>query len=86
MSSEETTPDLAVLLNEMNQQITVLGLALGCALKAEALRNPEQAKSIEENLKSLVSSLDTNKWEPRAMQLLDVLYAAMNERQLHPEV
>lgn len=74
------TPGLGDLLTDLTQQVTLLGLALGCALKATAHRDPERAQAIEDNLRLLMSAQDIESWQPRAQGLLDLLYTALQER------
>lgn len=64
----------------MSQQMIVVALTLGCALKATAHTNPEQAKAIEENLQLLMADQGVDTWQPRAQSLLDLMYSALQER------
>ncbi len=75
-----TNPEVTQALADLSQQITVLGLALCCSLKATALRNPDVADSIERNLRDLMASHDPETWQPRAKGLLDLMYTALSER------
>lgn len=74
------SPGMGDVLSDMAQQLTILGLTLGCALKATAHRNPAQAQAIEENLQLLMSAQDVESFQPRAKTLLDLMYTALQER------
>ncbi|WP_428141368.1 hypothetical protein [Delftia acidovorans] len=65
---------------DLNQQLLVLSLALGCSLKATAIKDPQKAQAIEDNLRLLMGSQDVENWQPRAKNLLDLMYSALQER------
>lgn len=65
---------------EIQEQILILGVALGCALKATALDDPAKAKAIEDNIRQVVADLRPGNWQPLSRGLLDVLYSALQER------
>jgi formamidopyrimidine-DNA glycosylase len=77
---EPPKPGLEEFFVDLNQQLLVLSLALGCSLKATAHRDPERAQAIEDNLRHLMSGQDVENWQPRAKNLLDLMYSALQER------
>ena len=64
---------------ELQEQILILGVALGCSLKATALGDPAKAKAIEDNMRQVVAGLKSETWQPLSLGLLDVLYSALQE-------
>lgn len=78
--AESPTPGASII--ELQEQVLILGVALGCSLKATAINDPTKAKAIEENMREVLGSLKSNNWQPLSRGLLDVLYSALQERRL----
>jgi len=64
----------------ISEQITVLGLAMGCTLKSIALNDPERAAAIEENMRFLIDPQKAETWHPASAALLDLMFTALNEK------
>lgn len=72
--------DLGASLAALHEQILVLGIAVGCSLKATAHEDPARAQAIEDNMRLILTSMTNDGWNPRSLALLDVLYSALQER------
>lgn len=81
MDKNESEPsDLGDVLAGLSEQITAIGVVVGSALKAVALNDPENAKAIEDNVRLVMTAIKTDGWQARSLGLLDVFYAALQER------
>ncbi len=64
----------------LHEQILVLGIAVGCSLKATALEDPVKAQAIEANMRLLLRDIKHDDWNARSLSLLDIIYTALQER------
>lgn len=67
------------LLQEVGQQLVVLGVVLGCSLKVNANKNPDSAKKIEREIRKLIERIGYEKMHPQANALLEIMYNALEE-------
>lgn len=74
---EQTARELGNTLIEINQQLTILGITLGCVIDEVATRSPEQGQAIEERFRRLIIEPGRDAGlEPRAKALVEMLQTA----------
>lgn len=79
-TNDAESPSLGASMAALHEQILVLGIAVGCSLKATALEDPVKAQAIEDNMRLLLRDIAHDGWNPRSLSLLDILYSALQER------